>query len=123
MTKLNSGSFAGLQLHGYGVIYSDPPWRFLTYNKVKVTGRGKVKHYGTMPTADIAALPVGDLAADDCALFMSVHNAMFEAAFTVLSAWDFKFKSVAFVWTKVTKSGASHKGGGLTGTRSCTEQC
>ena len=58
MTKLSSGPFKGLQRNGYGVIYPNPPWRFLTYDQVKVTGRGKTKHYGTMPTEEIAALPV-----------------------------------------------------------------
>jgi N6-adenosine-specific RNA methylase IME4 len=118
-----SGPFAGFPRHHYGALYPDPAWRFLTYNRVEVTGRGKTKHYDTMPTEEIAALPVGDLAADDCAMFLWVHNAMFEAAFEVLKAWDFRFKSVAFVWTKITKAGMPHMGGGLSATRSCTEQC
>ena len=55
----------------YGVIYADPPWSFKTWS-AKGTGRGAVSHYDCMSFSTLAALPVSELAADDCALFLWV---------------------------------------------------
>lgn len=54
----------------YNIIYADPPWQFKTYSK-----RGSLKksadcHYSCMDLEDIKALPVADIAADDCILFL-----------------------------------------------------
>ncbi len=53
----------------YGVIYADPPWSFRNWC-AKGTGRNAVSHYGCLDFNALAALPVADLAADDCALFL-----------------------------------------------------
>ena len=48
------------------MIYADPPWRYKVWR-----GSGAAeKHYPTMSIEDIKALPVSELAADDCALFL-----------------------------------------------------
>jgi Transcriptional activator, adenine-specific DNA methyltransferase len=52
----------------YSIIYADPPWAYRTYSK-KGQGRSAESHYPTMCIEDIKALPVGELAAKDCALF------------------------------------------------------
>ena len=51
----------------YSVIYSDPPWLFSAGGN-----RNATRYYDCMKIEDIAALPVQDWAADDCALFMWV---------------------------------------------------
>ena len=56
-----------------------------------------------MSIADICALPVADIAADDCVLFLWVTFPQLEAAFDVLKSWKFEYKTVAFVWTKRNK--------------------
>ena len=53
----------------YSIIYADPPWAYRTYSK-KGQGRSAESHYPTMCIEDIKALPVGELAAKDCALFL-----------------------------------------------------
>lgn len=53
----------------YSTIYADPPWAYRTYSK-KGQGRSAESHYPTMCIEDIKALPVGELAAKDCALFL-----------------------------------------------------
>ena len=53
----------------YSVVYADPPWRYKVYSK-KGLGRSAESHYPTMSLEDIKALPIGELAAKDCALFM-----------------------------------------------------
>ena len=49
---------------------------------------------------DIKALPVGELAAKDCALFLWITFPCLCEALEVLTAWGFSYKTVAFVWVK-----------------------
>jgi N6-adenosine-specific RNA methylase IME4 len=106
MTLIRSGPFAGFWLHAYGVILADPAWRFVTYNKATaVTARGKKVHYRTMTLDEIMALPVRDLAAPDAVLVLWISSPMLLAALDVISAWGFEFKTLGFVWGKVTKAG------------------
>lgn len=83
----------------YNIIYADPPWAYRTYSK-KGQGRSAESHYPTMSIEDIKALPVNELAAKDCALFMWVTFPCMQEAFGVLEAWGFTYKTVAFVWVK-----------------------
>lgn len=53
-----------------------------------------------MDIEDIKALPVGELADKDCALFLWVTFPMLKEAWSVMEAWGFTFKTVAFVWIK-----------------------
>lgn len=50
----------------YSVIYADPPWSYAAGGKK----RNVTRHYHTMKPEDIYDLPVQDIAADDCLLFM-----------------------------------------------------
>ena len=56
-----------------------------------------------MKLADICALPVADLADRDCALFLWATFPNLYEAFEVIKAWDFEYKTVAFVWVKRNK--------------------
>ena len=80
----------------YEVIYADPPWRFRTRSE-NGKGRNAERHYPTMKLEDICALPVADIAAENCALFMWVTFPNLREAFDVIDAWGFKYKTVAFV--------------------------
>ena len=84
----------------YSVIYADPPWRYKVYSK-KGLGRSAESHYPTMSLEEIKALPIGELAAKDCALFMWITFPCMQEAFQVLEAWGFEYKTVAFVWDKM----------------------
>ena len=53
-----------------------------------------------MDIAEIKALPVSQLAAVDCALFLWVTFPCLYEALDVLDAWGFIYKTVAFVWVK-----------------------
>jgi len=82
----------------YRVIYADPPWE---YGNAGLTEYGHAKsHYPTMPLADLCAMPVQDMAEDDAVLFLWTTSPMLEAAFQVIRAWGFKYKT-SFVWDKV----------------------
>lgn len=90
----------------YTVIYSDPPWAYKVWSK-KGTGRSAENHYPTMSIEDIRALPVGELAAKDCALFLWVTMPILQEAFSVILAWGFTYKTVAFVWIKQNRKSPS----------------
>ena len=86
----------------YTVIYADPPWSYRVWSK-KGAGRSAEAHYPTMSMGDIKALPVGELADRDCALFLWMTLPMLREAWGVLDAWGFTFKTVAFVWIKLNR--------------------
>jgi N6-adenosine-specific RNA methylase IME4 len=88
---------------GYSVIYEDPPWKFVTRRPVDVVP------YPTMTLPAIKALPVADIAARDCHLFMWTTGPFLEKSFEVLKAHGFRYSTVAFVWVKLRKKA----GGGL----------
>ena len=83
----------------YSVILADPPWAFRAWSN-KGMGRSAEQHYSTMRLEDIKALPVADLAAEDCVLFLWATFPMLKEAFAVIDAWGFTYKTVAFTWVK-----------------------
>ncbi len=99
--------FADLPRNHFGAIYADPPWRFATWNKATAVKRratgtnvSAAVHYDTMPTDDILTLPVADLAADDCCLFLWISWPMLPDAMRLIDAWGFTYKTCAFDWMK-----------------------
>ena len=100
--------FAGKEeaVKKYSIIYADPPWRYKVYSK-KGLGRSAESHYPTMELEDIRALPVGTLAADDCVLFLWTTIPLLHDCFSVMRAWGFSYKTVAFVWIKQNRKSDS----------------
>lgn len=91
----------------YGAILADPPWRFATYNERGRrkcpdwrTAKGMPLHYATMSTAEICALPVAEIAAPDCALFLWISWPMLTDALEVIRRWEFTYKTCGFAWFK-----------------------
>lgn len=104
-------SFIALRpVGGFDLIMADPPWR---YNMRSEKGYGKAPeaHYQTMPTAEIAALPVEVLAATDCLLWLWAVNPKLPDALQVMAAWGFTFKT-AGTWVKRTTRGKDAFGTG-----------
>ena len=83
----------------YSVILADPPWAFRAWSD-KGKGRSAEQHYPTMRLEDIKALPVADLAAEDCVLFLWATFPILKEALEVVEAWGFSYKTVAFTWVK-----------------------
>lgn len=98
-----SSPFSGMPRNAFGAIVCDPPWRFSNYSK-KGEEKNAVSHYDCMALEDIAALPVLDLAAKDCALVMWATAPMLPQAIAVMKAWGFTFKT-AGSWAKRSKTG------------------
>ena len=87
----------------FGAILADPPWNFETYSGPAIPSRAAVAPYEGQEIEYIASLPVGDLAADDCVLFMWVTWPLLFECKPVLDAWGFKYSTCAFVWVKTQK--------------------
>lgn len=87
----------------YQIIYADPPWR---YDQKGVDGAAE-KHYPTMSLEDICKLPVGSISAKDSILFLWATFPQLPAALRVISAWGFKYKTVAFLWLKKNRKADS----------------
>ena len=87
----------------YAVIYADPPWEFKVYSG-KGKQRSAERHYDTASLDDIKALPIGNLAADDCALFLWCVMPELPGALEVIKAWGFEYKTVAFNWVKTNEN-------------------
>jgi len=93
----------------YRTIVTDPPWRYKTslpgfrYNGsgTATPGRGRsVVPYATMTIAEIAALPVRDLAdPSGCHLYMWTTNTHLPHAFAIVKGWGFRY-STLLVWAK-----------------------
>lgn len=82
-------------LRRYGAIYADPPGSFRNWS-AKGTGRNPVSHYDCLDFNALAALPVADLAADHCVLFLWASDPLLPRAFELIAAWGFAFKAVGF---------------------------
>jgi len=106
----------------YGVIYADPPWSFRNWS-AKGTGRNAVSHYDCLDFPKLAALPVADVAANECALFLWATDPLLPRAFELIEAWGFEFKTVAFYWVKRNKHGADYFTGLGYWTRANPEIC
>jgi N6-adenosine-specific RNA methylase IME4 len=84
----------------YAAIYADPPWHFRNWS-AKGTGRNAVSHYDCLDFKALSALPVSELAADDCALFLWATDPLLPRALELISAWGFEYKTVGFYWIKL----------------------
>jgi N6-adenosine-specific RNA methylase IME4 len=90
----------------FPVIYADPPWAFKVWGNAGKGHAGGLaeNHYGTLSVAEIAALPIGQLAAKDAVLFLWCVWPELPGALDVLKAWGFEYKTAGFVWVKQNKS-------------------
>jgi len=99
--------FADLPRGHYRCILADPPWAFRTFSGENMTPhRCAEDHYRTMELAEMQALPVAEIAAPDCALFMWVVGSHLEESIDLARAWGFAFKTDAFYWAKQRLVGA-----------------
>jgi len=100
--------FTDLPKHHFAAILADPPWRFRTWDKREAIPRARSNgtnvsaeyHYRTIPIDELAALPVQDLAADDCSLFLWATWPNLLDAIAIIEAWDFEYKTCGFLWAK-----------------------
>lgn len=90
----------------YNIIYADPPWQYRVWKK-KEAGRTAQSHYPTMDIPALSSLPISNLAAPDCALFLWVTFPLLFESYQLLQTWGFEYKTVAFVWVKLNRKSDS----------------
>lgn len=96
----------------YGIIYADPPW---AYRNKHCEGNA-LAHYNTMRLEDICNLPVREIAAQDCVLFLWATYPMLPEALRVIEAWGFKYKTISIRRPRAEKDLPVAKGAAETGT-------
>jgi len=99
---VQSGVLAGLRRQHYGAILADPPWSFATRSD-KGMDRSPENHYDCMTLDEIKAMPVHEIAAKDCILFMWIIDTHVPQALEVLEAWGFAYKTKGFNWVKLNE--------------------
>lgn len=96
----------------WSIVYADPAWSY--DNRVQHGGAGKpftssaASRYrpdettgrSTMTPDEIRAMPVKSIIAPKAICFLWVTGPQLDVGLTVLPAWGFKYKTVAFVWNK-----------------------
>ena len=127
---MTSSAFSGAAMQfselrpagGFRVILADPPW---SYDNWSNNGQQKNPnaHYDTLGIMDIATLPVSLLAADDSVLFLWVTWPLMPFWHTVLDAWGFEFKGLAWEWIKYNPKTEKYAFGLGYGTRKNLEPC
>ena len=90
----------------FATILADPPWQFINKTGKVAPEHRRLSRYGTMTLNEIAALPVGELAAPTAHLYLWCPNALLPEGLAVMKAWGFNYKS-NIVWHKVRKDGGS----------------
>jgi N6-adenosine-specific RNA methylase IME4 len=105
----------------YSIIYADPPW---SYRDTAAAGnRGAGFKYGLMAQDNIAELPVDQIAAPDCALFLWVTMPKLSEVWGVIEKWGFTYKTVAFTWIKTNRKSGTPFWGMGNWTRANAELC
>jgi len=111
----------------YDVILADPPWAYGVSagwdSNTTESGRTAAKHYDVMQPDEIAALPIGDLASDNCAMFLWVTWPNMFNVPILLDAWGFRFTTIAWVWVKLNPTSLGFFTGLGFYTRSNSEPC
>ena len=103
----------------YQIIYADPPWNYADQGCQGTMA----DHYKGMKLADICALPVKDIAADNSILFLWATFPMLKEALTVIENWGFSYKTIGFLWVKLNKNNMGAFFGLGRWTRGNTEPC
>jgi len=94
----------------YKTIVADPPWRYGKWGGCSgrgsrgmvIDGRSVEMPYNQMATAEIAALPVAALAAENCDLYLWVTQKYLADGFDVMRAWGFKYRQT-LTWCKAPR--------------------
>ena len=81
----------------YRVLYADPPWFYGNHGIINESdGYGRAaRHYPPMTIAELCALDVAGLVAENAVLFLWVTSPLLKDSFKVVEAWGFDYKDVA----------------------------
>jgi len=100
----------------FDIIYADPPWDYNGKMQFDKSGKGVDEinlsknifissasfKYPTLKLDELKNIPVHDIAKDNSLLFMWSTNPHLVQAMELGNAWGFEYRTVAFVWDKMT---------------------
>jgi N6-adenosine-specific RNA methylase IME4 len=115
----NSIGAMGDEMKKYQIIYADPPWNYADQGCQGTMSN----HYQGMKIDDICNLSLGGICDDNCVLFLWTTYPMLKEALSVIEAWGFKYKSIAFQWVKLNPKSKTPFYGLGRWTRGNTEPC
>jgi N6-adenosine-specific RNA methylase IME4 len=106
----------------FNIIYADPAWVYK--DKANSGNRGAGHKYNLSSLSDLMQMPINQIAADDCVLFMWWVPPMPLEALKLVEAWGFKLKTMkGFTWHKLNKRALTSFLGMGNWSRANTEDC
>lgn len=105
----------------YDVVYADPPWNYENWGEG--ASRNVAEKYPTMTMDELAALPVGRIAAESSVLFCWVTFPKLPQCLKVIEKWGFQYSTAAFVWVKTNRKNTKPFWGMGYWTRANAEVC
>lgn len=102
----------------YNIIYADPPWAYYEGGY-----KNQTQHYDSLTIEELKQMPLDDIAADNCILFLWVTFPILDQVFDLVKWWGFSYSTVGFVWVKKNKAADSYFFGLGNWTRSNAELC
>ena len=105
----------------YQIIYADPPWKYNSRANHKTRFRGGAcGHYDLISMDKIKALPIPELAEENCVLFLWTTFPYLEDQIKLFKHWGFKYKTLGFSWIKTNlKAGTPFFGVGYYAKSNC----
>lgn len=95
----------------YQIVYADPPWHFSSKQLCSYEGQRfhslDSREYKTASKQWLRRLPVEGILQEDAACFMWSTDAHIPEAIELMKSWGFEYKTVAFVWEKVSRKGTT----------------
>lgn len=88
----------------YQTILADPPWQFSNRTGKVAPEHKRLNRYETLKLEEIKELPVQEVCADTCHLYLRVPNALLTEGLEVMKAWGFTYKT-NIIWHKIRKDG------------------
>lgn len=85
----------------FACIVIDPPWPMPKIERKTRAWQGTAIDYPVMKLADIAALPLAELADDNCHLYLWVTHKFLPAGLGLLDNWGFRYQCL-MTWNKNT---------------------
>lgn len=102
----------------FDIILADPPWEYELWSNV---GRNRGPKYDVMKWRGIAQFTPPS--APDSVLFVWATWPNLIDSFNLICAWGYTFVDLAFIWVKLSETGASYHFGQGKYTRANSEPC
>jgi len=88
----------------YQIIYADPPWSYNDKLGDRKDLGSATSAYPTQSLEWIKNLQVKNITDKNCVLFLWAVSPLLPEALEVITAWGFKYKTLAFCWSKTTSN-------------------